>query len=95
MEIPLTILAQDIKETNYMDSSDCAITRALSRAGLSNYWHAGTSIREPADEGEDRDILCTENNSNLRVLSTEVWNMYLNKSSTDLNFILKIEENGE
>jgi hypothetical protein len=41
--IVLEILAQDILETSYMYSSDCAITRALKRAGL-DMEDSGTEI---------------------------------------------------
>lgn len=30
----ITILAEDIKTSDYMNTTDCAITRALERAGL-------------------------------------------------------------
>lgn len=32
--VTLNILAEDIKTTNYSNSSECAITRALNRAGI-------------------------------------------------------------
>lgn len=43
--ILITILAQDILDSNYMDSEDCAITRALKRAG-SDAIDQGTGITQ-------------------------------------------------
>lgn len=43
-EITLNILASDIKETDYYNSEDCAITRALSRAGRPDLQDVGRGI---------------------------------------------------
>lgn len=43
-QIELQILASDIRETSFINSTDCAITRALKRVGLP-YEDAGISIQ--------------------------------------------------
>lgn len=43
-KVTLKILAEDIRNNNYIDSATCPITRALVRAGI-NARHAGWSIR--------------------------------------------------
>lgn len=40
--LKITILAEDIKSTDYFSSSDCAITRALHRAGRPDLKHCGS-----------------------------------------------------
>jgi len=68
----LSIKAQDIFETKYTNGQDCAITRALDRAGYSNLVHGGTDIC-------DRDTLepiVDNRNSKYRDLCQRVWDMY-------------------
>ncbi len=48
--IKLQILAEDILKSNYFNSDDCAITRALARAGYPEYSDIGNEIS--SDEGE-------------------------------------------
>jgi hypothetical protein len=43
-EVTLQILAKDFYETDYYDSDDCVITRALHRVGLTHLHDAGTDI---------------------------------------------------
>lgn len=45
--IPITILADDIRKTEYTNASDCAITRAVKRLGYP--WHHG-SMTEIKDQ---------------------------------------------
>lgn len=52
MNIELTILAQDIQETEYLDKDD-AITRALARAGRPDLRCAGTDIVISSDEDDE------------------------------------------
>lgn len=44
--IPIVILAEDIRKTEYTNATDCAITRAVRRLGYP--WHHGsmTEIRD-------------------------------------------------
>lgn len=76
MQIALQILAQDIVETNYLDSDECAITRALVRAGYIMYRHVGRDIRHSDGKFDDQVILCDKYDSNLDDLTDKVWNMY-------------------
>ena len=46
MKIQLDILAEDIKETQYANAKDCAITRALNRAGYPNLRDGGIIIKD-------------------------------------------------
>ena len=43
-KVTLNILAQDIQETDYSEAHDCAITRALNRAGFVGYIDRGLDI---------------------------------------------------
>lgn len=49
----ITILAEDIKTSNYFDSYDCAVTRALKRAGLDEHRDHGMGIQN----GNGTDII--------------------------------------
>lgn len=42
-EVELLILAEDIRNTDYCNSSNCAITRAIKRAGI-NGVHVGSML---------------------------------------------------
>ena len=46
MKVKLQILAKDIKESDFFHSDDCAITRALKRAGFPHLKDTGTGIEE-------------------------------------------------
>lgn len=48
--IELQILKEDIMTTTYSDSTDCAITRALHRAGHSELHDSGENIRNRENE---------------------------------------------
>lgn len=49
-KIKLTILASDMKETDYLDNKDCPITRALYRAGYKGWRDTGTTIMNEKGE---------------------------------------------
>jgi hypothetical protein len=74
--VKLQILAEDIKNSNYLYSSNCAITKALERAGYSEYHDAGTDICKRND-GED--ILIDNSNKTYAELTEKVRAMYRNK----------------
>ena len=72
-KVTLTILANDILETNYLNSSDCAITRALKRAGL-NYEDSGIGITHVGSNEE-----VSIDNSQYKNLVDKVLGMYFTK----------------
>lgn len=83
--IELHILAEDIKTTDYYKGSDCAITRALKRAGLTKAKETGGDIEIKSP------VLDIDYNTSLhliktpRDLSNKVREMYryLDKLSSD------------
>lgn len=74
--IKLQILASDILETYYHTSRDCAITRALQRAGL-NCKDSGVSIKT-IDTREVINVDKTQYNN----LAVKVMGMYSKKDKT-------------
>lgn len=71
MEITLNILAKDIYETNYHNSKDCAITRALERAGI-DARDCGVCIRD----NKTNDELINFSNDVYRNLAGKIVLMY-------------------
>lgn len=71
-KIKLQILAKDILSSQYTDSSNCAITKALARAGYPEYEDAGTGIciEDTLDE------VVNDSNETYRKLRDKVQNMY-------------------
>jgi len=65
--VKLHILAEDIKSTDFIDSTNCAITRALGRAGV-DARHTGCTI----SDNETNKVLTT----NLNGLEYKVIRMY-------------------
>ena len=79
MKVTLEILASDILETSYTDARDCAITRALARAGFPNYRECGTEIVDREVDGENYkyDIkLLKAKSKRYQKLSNRVKSMY-------------------
>ncbi len=72
MEIKIKILAEDIRNTNYFSSKDCAITRALHRAGYPNLRDCGVSIMNDND-GSRSNIM---NHGEYMKMTDKVINMY-------------------
>lgn len=68
----IKILAKDFKNTSYFKCSDCAITRALHRAGLKNLEDEGQDICEV----KTGNIVLDETNKNYKKLQERVLNMY-------------------
>lgn len=81
-KLTLNILASDIKETIFTNSTNCAITRALNRAGK-EWSHIGfNQVRT-----EDDLILEVEG---MQQLSSKVWDMYNNYTTPeDFTFTLQ------
>ncbi len=73
-KIILNILAQDILEARYLDSEDCPITRALSRAGFPEYEDAGEILDENGVA-----IATIENNNSYVELVKKLFGMYHTK----------------
>lgn len=69
-KVKLEILAKDIEESRYTIARDCAITRALHRAGI-NAIHDGIGILE---ENEGRNYIAT--NDDFQEAHEKVTNMY-------------------
>ena len=81
--ITLNILAKDIEETNYFNSDDCAITKALNRAGYEYLEHTGIDFLN-----KNKDI--SFNPENHTDLSWKVQDMY-NKIIPVENFTFSLE----
>lgn len=83
--IKLTILAEDILTTNYFQTRDCAITRALHRNGFNEWRDTGTSIVD-----NDSRTIVDNNNVLYREMTREVVQMYRgNIEVTNRNYIIK------
>lgn len=68
----IKILAKDIKSTSYYNYKNCAITKALRRAGLKNFFDVGDGIYN--DETDE--CIINSNNKNYDKLVRKVLNMY-------------------
>ena len=82
-KITLTILAEDINNSKYLDDKKCAITQALHRAGFTNYHDVGQGIRD-----ENREDVVTNENKTYQDLAIKVIGMYASKvdSKIPLNY---------
>jgi len=88
MTIKLNILANDILETEYSNSRDCAITRALARAGFPNYEDCGTDIID----NDTEETVVTSHNETYWSLSVRVMKMYRTKRIGATEHSLLIED---
>lgn len=77
--ITLKILASDIRETDYMDTHDCAITRALARAGYPHLIDFADSIVEKDFQHENKPTNVSINEEQYNKLYDVVCGMYLTK----------------
>ena len=88
-EIKLVILASDILESRYLDTSDCAITRALHRAGYHDYEDCGDGIYT-----DDLNQIVSDENESYKDLVSLVLGMYSTKENktytTSFGFSTKI-----
>lgn len=92
--IKLQILAEDIKNSRYTRSEDCAITRAITRGGLKGYRHTGMEIRSNHSSYQKQTDLYSDSNSNLKELADRVWRMYRGIDKVeDFEFTLITKEN--
>jgi hypothetical protein len=83
MKIYLSIKAQDILTSNYTDARDCAITRALDRAGYSNLRHEGVDIVN----AETREVVFDRRDKKFVELGNLVWDMYDAKEENQYQII--------
>lgn len=74
----LEILASDILDTSYSNGKDCAITRALHRAGFKNLHDAGVEIVD-----EYNRLIITDADKDYNALQEKVLGMYSFKDNTD------------
>jgi hypothetical protein len=81
--ITLKILASDILTTNYTDSQDCAITRALARAGRPDLQDDANQIIKKLNVSEsdefgdiEREIVIYSNNIGYQKMEESVYGMY-------------------
>jgi hypothetical protein len=77
-QVIIKILAQDIRETDYTNSRDCAITRALQRAGLNMRETGGTIDLVDKDGDAIKALLVTP-----KELSKKVRGMYKQVGNID------------
>ena len=71
-QVTLHILAEDIKTTSYLNGNDCAITKALHRAGHPELQHSGLFIIK--DKEDSFDVVC--NDDEHRTFTKKVQDMY-------------------
>jgi hypothetical protein len=84
--LKLTILAEDIKRTDYLSSSTCAITKALHRAGRKDLKDNGTLTRQDANLFSYGAPLATStNNQSYFELTHKVLCMYASKENAKIN----------
>lgn len=79
-ELTLNILASDIETTDYMEADDCAITRALVRAGRPDLVDTGLAI---SVRGSIIGDLVKLGNPTYRELSDKVVSMYEGNSKPE------------
>ncbi len=76
--VTLQILASDILTTQFTNSEDCAITRALSRAGYPHMRHTGFEIASGKPGIDEVYYATNDKNPELVDLSDKVDMMYMN-----------------
>lgn len=70
--IQITILAEDIRTSSYTNADDCAITRALKRAGLDAF-EGGSYIKSGLDYIKTPDDLAERVKGMYKSLEPEKW----------------------
>ena len=75
----IKVLAEDIRTTRFFDSHDCAITRALKRAGFADYEEAGGKIY---DDRNSKTVLSDKDNKVYHDMLIKVIKMYGKSSET-------------
>lgn len=87
-EITLSILASDIENTDYMQSEDCAITRALARAGRSDLKDVGRGIIRCKDPNIFNRYIINWDNPSYQELASRVILTYEDKNPEDFTHVL-------
>jgi len=80
--ITLKILASDILSTNYTDAQDCAITRALARAGRPDLMDDANQIIIKTDTKVPfvvRNIIVPPSNEQYQEMQDAVYGMYFDR----------------
>ena len=85
--ITLTILGEDIKTSEYINYKDCAITKALHRAGFPNYFDEGCDISD-----DKNNVIVSNNNQSYNDLSNKVQDMYRQFRESDKDEEIHIED---
>lgn len=86
-EVTLEILASDIKETEYTNSKDCAITRALARAGYPELEDQGLVIANK----DSWEYVIKRDNKKYAELSVKVADMYMGRREIeDFTHVLEL-----
>jgi hypothetical protein len=81
--ISLHIKSLDILRSDYLDKFDCAISRALDRAGYPHLRHEGTDIAHT----ETRETIIDSRNKSFQELTQLVWDMYDTKNENNFDTI--------
>lgn len=78
MEIVLNILRADILNSKYTNANECAITKALARAGYPEYRDCGSDITLI---NNSRGVLVTDSNKTYNSLTKKVIRRYKHKEN--------------
>lgn len=84
--LKLTILAEDILNSEYINGQDCAITRALARAGRPDLMDDANQIIVKVDLHQpfvQRDVVVPPSNEQYQLMQDAVFGMYRNKDGSD------------
>ena len=88
----IKILASDILETSYLNCDECAITRALHRAGFYDLQDIGVGISKK----HERNFILDRKNLEYLNLSQRILSMYSYKDNEDyINLESKVVEREE
>ena len=80
--LKLTILASDILNSEYTNGNDCAITRALARAGRPDLMDDANQIIIKTDVHTDfvkRDVIVPPSNEQYQEMQDAVYGMYFDR----------------
>jgi hypothetical protein len=92
MNIKLNFLKKDFKETNYTDVYDCAITRALQRAGIDAIdVGIGITSSNTLNAPGKRKMMSADSNTDYCELASKVQDMYLSIPAEDFEYTLDLD----
>lgn len=88
-KVTLKILASDIRNTQYANAKDCAITRALHRAGYPHLKDCGTDI---FDTITNKEVISADDSIEYNNLMNRVINMYyMDEEPKDFQVTLELD----